>query len=150
MHLSRGMDTYEDASKPVTTALPAMQSAGLPTSWSVDAAGPIIVESNSKTSCSLIDRALIITGNVTAKGPVQVEGEVRGDVCCSSLVVGEKAIITGGIMAEEVIIGGRVMGSVRARHVTLQSTSRVEGDVHHQSLTIRQGAVFNGKAAALR
>ncbi len=95
---------------------------------------------------SVIGEDLTVTGNVISKGEVQVDGEVQGDVHCSSLVVGEKATITGGILAEDVIVRGRVLGSVRAQRVTLQSTSHVEGDIHHQSLAIEQGAFFEGKS----
>jgi len=45
-----------------------------------------------------------------------------------------------------VIIFGRVMGSVAGRRVSLQSTSHVEGDVHHQALILEQGAFFEGKS----
>lgn len=101
---------------------------------------------SNKMVPSVIGEDLTVTGNVISKGEVQVDGEVQGDVHCSSLVVGEKATITGGILAEDVIVRGRVLGSVRAQRVTLQSTSHVEGDIHHQSLAIEQGAFFEGKS----
>jgi cytoskeletal protein CcmA (bactofilin family) len=44
------------------------------------------------------------------------------------------------------VIGGRLIGSVRARLVTLQAKSHVEGDLFHQSLTIEQGTYFEGKS----
>ncbi|MBT3070687.1 polymer-forming cytoskeletal protein [Rhodomicrobium sp. Az07] len=95
---------------------------------------------------SIIGEDLTVTGNVLSRGEVQVDGQIQGDVHCSSLIVGEKAQITGGIVAEDVIVRGRVMGSVRGNRVTLQASSHVEGDVFHKSLAIEQGAFFEGKS----
>jgi cytoskeletal protein CcmA (bactofilin family) len=95
---------------------------------------------------SIIGEDLTVTGNVLSRGEVQVDGEIKGDVHCSSLIVGEKAQITGGIVAEDVVVRGRVMGSVRGNRVTLQASSHVEGDVFHKSLAIEQGAFFEGKS----
>jgi len=62
------------------------------------------------------------------------------------VLIGEKARIQGAVNAEEVVVRGHVMGSVRGGKVMLQSTSHVEGDVHHKSLAIEQGAYFEGKS----
>ncbi len=95
---------------------------------------------------SIIGEDLSITGNVISKGEVQVDGQIEGDVHCGSLIVGEKAEITGGIVAEDVVVRGRVMGSVRGVRVTMQASSHVEGDVFHKALAIEQGAFFEGKS----
>lgn len=77
---------------------------------------------------------------------MQIDGEVQGDIRATNLIVGERARITGTIIAEEAVIRGQVMGSIRSRRVMLQSSSRVEGDIFHQSLAIEQGAFFEGKS----
>ena len=41
---------------------------------------------------------------------------------------------------------GHVIGSVRSKRVMLQSTSQIDGDIYHQSLSIEQGALFEGKS----
>lgn len=95
---------------------------------------------------SVIGADLTIMGNAVSKGEVQVDGEIQGDIHCASLLVGENAKVTGGIVAEDVIVRGRVAGSIRGMRVTLQSSSHVEGDIYHQSLAIEQGAFFEGKS----
>jgi cytoskeletal protein CcmA (bactofilin family) len=95
---------------------------------------------------SIIGEDLTVTGNVLSRGEVQVDGQIQGDVHCSSLIVGEKAQITGGIVADDVVVRGQVMGSIRGNRVTLQASSHVEGDVFHKSLAIEQGAYFEGKS----
>jgi cytoskeletal protein CcmA (bactofilin family) len=54
--------------------------------------------------------------------------------------------VIGGVMAEDVVVRGRVVGSIRGLRVTLQAQSHVEGDIFHQSLAIEQGAYFEGKS----
>jgi cytoskeletal protein CcmA (bactofilin family) len=95
---------------------------------------------------SVIGTDLIIAGNLVSKGEIQVDGEVQGDIHSSYVVVGEKARITGSIIADEVVVRGQVMGSIRSKRVMLQSTSHVEGDIHHSALSIEQGAFFEGKS----
>jgi cytoskeletal protein CcmA (bactofilin family) len=97
-------------------------------------------------SVSVIGPDLTITGNLVSKGEVQVDGIVQGDIHGSHVVIGETATITGGVVADEVVVRGHVIGSVRSRRVMLQSTSQVDGDIYHQSLSIEQGALFEGKS----
>jgi cytoskeletal protein CcmA (bactofilin family) len=95
---------------------------------------------------SVIGPDLTINGNLVSKGEVQIDGEVQGDIHGTYVVIGEKARITGGIVAEEIVVRGHVMGSVRGKRVMLQSSSHVEGDIFHQALAIEQGAFFEGKS----
>jgi cytoskeletal protein CcmA (bactofilin family) len=97
-------------------------------------------------SASVIGVDLSITGNLESKGEVQVEGEVQGDIHAQRIVIGERARITGALIAEEIVVRGNVQGSIRGNAVTFQSSSRVEGDVFHKSLAIEQGAFFEGKS----
>jgi cytoskeletal protein CcmA (bactofilin family) len=102
--------------------------------------------SGERNTPSVIGPDLTINGNLVSKGEVQVDGEVLGDIQGTYVVIGEKARITGGIIAEEIVVRGHVMGSVRGKRVMLQSSSHVEGDIFHQALAIEQGAFFEGKS----
>lgn len=95
---------------------------------------------------SVIGPDLSITGNLESTGEVQIDGELQGDVHAGRIVVGEQAMITGALIADEIVIGGNVQGSIRGNNVTFQAASRIEGDVFHKTLTIEQGAYFEGKS----
>ena len=109
-------------------------------------AGYVKSTSPSKLVPSIIGEDLTITGNVSSKGEIQVDGEIQGDVQCGSLLLGDKSQINGSVLAEDVVVRGRVLGSIRGLRVTLQAQSHVEGDIYHQSLAIEQGAYFEGKS----
>ena len=97
-------------------------------------------------AASVIGADLSITGNLESTGEVQIDGEVQGDIQAARIVVGEQAMITGALIADEIVIGGNVQGSIRGNDVTFQAASRIEGDVFHKTLTIEQGAYFEGKS----
>jgi cytoskeletal protein CcmA (bactofilin family) len=103
-------------------------------------------KSATKSVPSMLGEDLTITGNIVSKGEIQVDGEIQGDIQCSSLLLGDKSKVVGGVVAEDVVVRGRVVGSLRALRVTLQAQSHVEGDIFHQSLAIEQGAYFEGKS----
>ncbi len=105
-----------------------------------------LARSGERNAPSVIGPDLTINGNLVSKGEVQIDGEVQGDIQGTYVVIGEKARITGGIVAEEIVVRGHVMGSVRGKRVMLQSSSHVEGDIFHQALAIEQGAFFEGKS----
>ena len=98
------------------------------------------------SSPSLIGDDLTITGNIISQGEIQVNGNVQGDIHCSSLVVGEDAEISGSVVADDVVVRGRLVGSIRGQRLSLQNSCHVEADISHKSLVIEQGAFFEGKS----
>ena len=106
---------------------------------------PVAAEAGAK---SVIGNDLKIIGQglkIISQGTLQVDGEVEGDVGGSEVIIGEKGKVTGTVAAERVIVRGQISGVIRGVTVTLQSSSRVEGDIHHMSLAIEQGAEFDGR-----
>ena len=102
-----------------------------------------------RASVSVVGPDLVIVGDLVSNGQVQVDGEVQGDIHGTHIVIGEGARITGGVVSEEVVVRGTVMGSIRCRKVMLQAESKVEGDIYHKSLAIEQGAFFEGRSRRL-
>ena len=97
---------------------------------------------DSSPLISTISEDLTITGNVTSTGELHLDGRIHGDVHCVSLVLGETARLEGNVVAEDVMVRGHLIGSVRALRVMLQSQAHVEGNLFHKSLSIEQGTHF--------
>lgn len=95
---------------------------------------------------SVIGPDLAITGRLETTGAVQIEGDVQGDVQAGRIVIGEQGRVVGDLLADEIVIGGTVQGSVRGNSVTFQGASHIEGDVYHRKLAVEQGAYFEGKS----
>jgi cytoskeletal protein CcmA (bactofilin family) len=97
---------------------------------------------------SVIGNDLKIIGQelkIISQGTLQVDGEVEGDVGGAEVIVGEQGKVTGTVAGERVIVRGTVSGVIRGVTVSLQSSSHVDGDIHHVSLAIEQGAEFDGR-----
>ena len=60
------------------------------------------------------------------------------------LIVGESATVKGEVIAEEVIVHGRVVGRLRGLKVRLSASARCEGDIVHKTIAIESGAHFEG------
>ena len=55
-----------------------------------------------------------------------IDGHIRGDVRCASLILGESSEVEGNVVAEDVVIRGRVIGSIRVeRGNSLHGTSHI-------------------------
>ena len=84
--------------------------------------GPSSIEASwgsKRSPPSVIGADLRMNGDLISKSKLQVDGEVHGDIRGTGVVIGESADITGGIIAQEIIIRGQVMGPVRGMVVTL-------------------------------
>jgi len=93
---------------------------------------------------SIISADVVVTGTLKSSGDVQIDGRIEGDVQSMTLVIGEKALIQGDVMAEEVTVRGRIEGSIRARKVLLASTCHVQGNILHEAFAVETGAFFEG------
>jgi hypothetical protein len=87
-----------------------------PATYASKSLGP----SASKMVPSIIGEDLTIRGNITSKGELQVDGEIEGDIRCGSLLLGDKSKVTGGVAAEDVVVRGHIVGSLRGLRITLQ------------------------------
>ena len=100
---------------------------------------------------SLIGASTKIEGNVTFAGGLRVDGEIKGNVVASggepsTLVVSEQARIDGEIHVSHLVVNGAINGPVHsAEFLELQAHSRVEGDVHYNTLEMHLGAVVEGR-----
>lgn len=87
---------------------------------------------------------LSITGDVVSADPVQLDGQVDGDIRAPHLTVGAGARVTGRIEADTAKIDGTVSGHMDVRDVLLSRTARVTGDILHRNLSIEAGAYVDG------
>jgi cytoskeletal protein CcmA (bactofilin family) len=78
---------------------------------------------------TVIAEGLKIMGSVTAEGLVEVNGQIEGELHCTSLIMSRKAHIAGAITAERVVVDGRIEGPIQAVDVILKSQAHVVGDI---------------------
>jgi cytoskeletal protein CcmA (bactofilin family) len=104
----------------------------------------------SKQRGTVIAKGLKIVGSVTAEGLVEVNGQIDGELHCTSLIIAPGAQVSGTVAAERVVVDGNVEGPIQGGQVYLKSQAHVVGDIHHQSLAIERGAYFDGRSVQVR
>jgi len=104
----------------------------------------------SRRHGTVIAKGLKIVGSVTAEGLVEVNGQIDGELHCTSLVISRGAHVNGTVAAERVVVDGKVEGPIQGGDVVLKSQAQVVGDIHHQSLAIEKGAFFEGRSIQVR
>jgi cytoskeletal protein CcmA (bactofilin family) len=104
----------------------------------------------SRRRGTVIAKGLKIVGSVTAEGLVEVNGQIEGELHCTSLMISRGAHVTGTIAAERVVVDGKVEGPIHGGEVVLKSQAHVVGDIQHQSLAIESGAYFEGRSMQTR
>ena len=127
------------------------KSASLSGSQQTDAERSSIMASRGNNAgsatFSVLGSDLTITGDIAASADLHIDGTVKGDIACASLVQGESSTIEGAVTAETARLAGKVLGSITARELIILKTARIEGDVHYDALTIEQGAEVEGRFA---
>ena len=93
---------------------------------------------------SIISSDVVIKGNVSTSGEIQLDGTIEGDVKSKAMTIGENGTVKGKVNVDEVIIRGTVKGSIKGRNIRLEKTGKVTGDICHQTLSIEAGAFMEG------
>jgi cytoskeletal protein CcmA (bactofilin family) len=101
---------------------------------------------NSPAGETSIGADVTIVGKLVGQGIVTVFGRIEGELRASEVTIGEGAEIQGNIVAQELIVGGYVKGTIHAERVKLIGTAKVEGDIFHRSLSIDENAMFEGSS----
>lgn len=103
---------------------------------------------NAASGTSVIGTDLTIMGEkimIVSQNKLTVDGDVHGDIHGRQVVIGEEGSVVGTVAAESIEVRGAVKGAIRAQNVTLHPTAQVEGDISHQTLSISEGAQFDGR-----
>jgi cytoskeletal protein CcmA (bactofilin family) len=105
------------------------------------------VDPVATTGTSVIGDDLTILGEkitIISQNKLQVSGQIHGDVHGKHVVISKDGSVIGTVCAETIEVSGEVRGSIRALTVALHETAKVEADIMHQTLSISEGAQFDG------
>ncbi len=95
-------------------------------------------------------------GLISFKGTLRIDGAVFGQIICkndepSKVIITEMAAVEADIIADTVIISGKVSGNVKAvEKLEIHSPGRLEGLVYTSEFSIEDGALFQGECIMIR
>ncbi len=109
-------------------------------------------------SPSMTSTKNVLSNDVEIKGSIKfshdliIDGRIEGEVISDgALTVGENANIKGEIKTRTVVIFGKVEGNVVvAERCELKSNATLIGDITAGTLSIEEGATFDGRSAVGR
>ena len=99
---------------------------------------------------TLIGRHAEFEGNLRLNESVRIDGKVLGNVQCVSdqpvsVVVGATGEVAGDVIAQRVIVAGRVSGNIHALdRIELHAGCFVQGDLKYVSIAVEHGARVQG------
>lgn len=95
----------------------------------------------------ILGKGLVIRGELTGEGDVQVQGQLEGKInLIGTVVILEGALVRADITATEILVGGSVRGNLTASgKVELSPTGHLVGDIRSKALIVREGAAVNGR-----
>ncbi len=99
-----------------------------------------------------LDAGSHMTGELSFEDTFRIDGKLTGNVVSEGdLIIGERGDIDGEIRVRRIFVSGTVRGSLKAsERVEIFSTGKVTADLYTPSLTIEDGAFFEGRCAMER
>lgn len=96
-----------------------------------------------------LDAGSHMKGELHFEDTFRIEGKLTGSVVSKGqLIVGHRGEIDGEVRVERVYISGTVRGTLRVgERVEITSTGRVLADLYTPSLTVEDGAFFEGRCS---
>jgi len=110
-------------------------------------------ESMKKTETSaainMIGAGTTITGGVQSKGDIRVDGTLKGSVSTEGKVVlGREGIIEGDVACKNADISGTLKAKITVSQLlSLKASSKLNGDIITNKLSIEPGASFTGSCS---
>ena len=104
-------------------------------------------------SGGVITSTLLIKGEIRGREDLYIDGEVQGTIHLSEgrVTVGPHGKISADVEAREVIVRGKVKGSVRGRErVEIGRTGEIRGDIMTIRIAIEEGAQIHSKVEITR
>lgn len=103
---------------------------------------------NRVNGVSIIANGLIINGNITGDGDMNIAGCVEGEVVIKNgtMTIDQTGYVEGNLVVKEVSVAGEVRGSIEAESkITIKPTGKVLCDVKTARIDIAEGAFLCGK-----
>jgi cytoskeletal protein CcmA (bactofilin family) len=101
----------------------------------------------SQKETTYFGKNLKIKGRVSGNGNIIILGALDGEFNLKGRVkIAQPAKIKGAVKADVISVNGNVRGSLVAQErVHLDQTARIEGQINTPSLSITEGAFFDGE-----
>jgi len=104
---------------------------------------------DSKEIDTIVGPSVKIKGDFHGSGNIVIEGIVEGSLKSDKMIsIKDKARVVAEVEAQHALIGGEVQGNIKVKgYLEILGSAKISGDIEANSLSIAQGAVFNGNCS---
>jgi cytoskeletal protein CcmA (bactofilin family) len=98
------------------------------------------------TTINLISSGTEITGDVKSQGDIRIDGVLIGNLATKGkVVIGNTGKVKGEVICKNSEVSGEIEGKINVSQLlTLKISSRINGDIITNKLSIEPGARFTG------
>lgn len=101
-------------------------------------------DDHGREAIAVIGPGITIAGEVSCSTDLQIDGRIKGEIRCGTLLLGESGYIEGTIQAERVRVSGTVDGAIIAGDLAIEPTAHVAGEISYTRLKVTAGGVIEG------
>jgi cytoskeletal protein CcmA (bactofilin family) len=94
-----------------------------------------------------IGEGVVVKGEIQFRRFLRIDGHFEGETLAGEgkLVIGPRGLVRSNISLSEVIVEGRVEGSITAERIELRGEARVYGPIQARLLSVDEGAAISGQ-----
>ena len=106
-------------------------------------------QTNTSSVINMIGNGTIINGDIQSKSDIRIDGILKGSVKTEGkLVVGTSGVVEGDVFCSDADISGEIKAKITvSKLLSLKSTSKLNGDIITNKLSIEPGASFSGSCS---
>ena len=105
--------------------------------------------SNNSSVVNMVGSGTVITGDIKSKSDIRIDGILKGSVNTEGkLVVGSSGVVEGDVVCSNADISGEIKAKITVSQLlSLKSSSKLNGDIITNKLSIEPGASFSGSCS---
>ena len=105
--------------------------------------------SNNLSVVNMVGSGTVITGDIKSKSDIRIDGILKGSVNTEGkLVVGSSGVVEGDVVCSNADISGEIKAKITVSQLlSLKSSSKLNGDIITNKLSIEPGASFSGSCS---
>ncbi len=104
---------------------------------------------NTSSVVNMIGNGTVINGDIQSKSDIRIDGILKGSVKTEGkLVVGSTGVVEGDVVCVSADVSGEIKAKITVSQLlSLKSTSKLNGDIITNKLSIEPGASFSGSCS---
>lgn len=105
--------------------------------------------SNNSSVLNTLGAGTVITGDIKSKSDIRIDGVLKGSVNTEGkLVVGSSGVVEGDVVCSNADVSGEIKAKITVSQLlSLKSSSKLNGDIITNKLSIEPGASFSGSCS---